>query len=41
MGHPIIEIGSIPMLHSEVSLGKILNPILLPMAVPSVCECMR
>ncbi len=25
--------------HVEVSLGKILNPKLLPMAVPLMCEC--
>lgn len=26
-------------LHVEVSTTKILNPKLLPIAVPSVCEC--
>ena len=26
-------------LHVDVSLGKILNPELLPMAWPTVCEC--
>lgn len=36
-GHPLI--GKSVVRHIEVSFGKILNPKLLPMAVPSVCDC--